>query len=139
MLFGSIVLLIDFITGILSGCSSRRYSFLWSPTPCSPVIVPFNSNAFLINKPLNSLAISKNGRIATGGDSEILYRSKSVFDSNITPQNIVYDQMKFNSSMIPPTFGPIESISRITLSTLDIKPFNLLTSNESGSLTICSY
>ena len=51
------------------------------------------------NKPLNSLAISKNGRIATGGDSEILYRSKSVFDSNITPQNIVYDQMKFNSSI----------------------------------------
>ena len=50
------------------------------------------------NKPLNSLAISKNGRIATG-NSEILYRSKSVFDSNITPQNIVYDQMKFNSSI----------------------------------------
>ena len=51
------------------------------------------------NKPLNSLAISNEGRIATGGDSEILYRSKSVFDLNITPENIVYDQMKFNSSI----------------------------------------
>ena len=51
------------------------------------------------NKPLNSLKISNEGRIATGGDSEILYRSKSVFDLNITPKNIVYDKMKFNSSI----------------------------------------
>ena len=52
MLFWSMLLLINFINGMLSACSFNRYSFLWSPTPCSPVIVPFNSSALLIKKAL---------------------------------------------------------------------------------------